>query len=186
MKLLRQIGERPACALSLILTGFAGALIIAAVTGSGRLSAQSKPSATPAKPQPLPFSHKLHTQFLRECSDCHKISEDGWAMEYPPEEKCMTCHATIKTDSEFIKKLAGYAARKEPVPWVQVYEVPDYVYFSHRTHVTKAKLDCESCHGPVRERDVIVKEKPTSMRACIDCHKLKGASTGCRTCHDTV
>ena len=40
--------------------------------------------------------------------------------------------------------------------------------------------------GPVREREAIVKEKPTSMQACIDCHKAKGAATGCRTCHDTV
>ena len=98
----------------------------------------------------------------------------------------MTCHATIKTDSPAIKKLADFAAQKKPVPWVQVYQVPDYVYFSHRTHVVKAKMDCANCHGPVRERDVIVKERPTSMPACINCHKEKGAPIGCRTCHDTI
>jgi hypothetical protein len=98
----------------------------------------------------------------------------------------MTCHATIKADSPAIKKLAEYVAQKKPLPWVQIYEVPDYVYFSHRTHVNKAKLDCEACHGPVREREVLTKEKPTSMAACINCHKEKGAPTGCRTCHDTI
>ena len=96
-------------------------------------------------------------------------------MHYPPEEKCMICHATIMTDSPAIKKLAEYAAQKKPVPWVPIYVVPDYVYFSHRTHINKAKLDCEACHGPVRERDVFTKEKPTSMAACISCHKEKGA-----------
>jgi len=52
--------------------------------------------------------------------------------------------------------------------------------------VTKAKLDCETCHGPVRQREVITREKATSMAACIRCHKDKGAPTGCRTCHDTI
>jgi hypothetical protein len=162
-------------------------LVLAALTGSGVLRAQDKTFQPQSpKPQPLPFSHKLHTQFLRECQDCHQISSDGWTMTYPPEEKCMTCHATIKADSPAIKKLAEYAAQKKPVPWVHIYEVPDYVYFSHRTHVRKAKLDCENCHGPVRERDVLTKEKSTSMAACISCHKEKGAPTGCRTCHDSI
>jgi len=163
------------------------ALALVALTWGGVLRAQDKPPAPPAaKPQPLPFSHKLHTQFVQECQDCHPISSDGWTMNYPPEDKCMTCHATIKTDSPAIKKLAEYAAQEKPVPWVRIYAVPDYVYFSHRTHVKKAKLDCEACHGPVREREVLSKEKPTSMAACISCHKEKGAGTGCRTCHDTI
>jgi hypothetical protein len=107
-------------------------------------------------------------------------------MSYPKEEKCMVCHATIKMESPNIKKLAAYASQKKPVPWVPVYRVPDYVYFSHRTHIKKAKLDCELCHGPVREREVLTKEKDTSMQACISCHKEKGAPVDCRTCHDTI
>jgi len=163
------------------------ALGLVVFSGSGALRAQDKtPPPHAVKSQPLPFSHKLHTQFLKECQDCHRISSDGWTMSFPLEEKCMTCHATIKADSPSIKMLAESAAQKKPVPWVQIYEVPDYVYFSHRTHVNKAKLDCEACHGTVRERDVLTKEKPTSMAACINCHKEKGAPTGCRTCHDTI
>jgi hypothetical protein len=169
------------------------AIVLVAITGAGALRAQfyalprvpNPASRTPIL-QPLPFSHKMHTQFLHECKDCHQISADGWTMHYPPEEKCMICHATIMTDSPAIKKLSEYAAQKKPVPWAQVYAVPDYVYFSHRTHINKAKLDCEACHGAVRERDVLTKEKPTSMAACINCHKGKGAETGCRTCHDTI
>jgi hypothetical protein len=175
------------------LTNFQGlrasviALTVLALTWGGVLRAQDKPSAPPAaKTQPLPFSHKLHTQFVQECQDCHQVSSDGWTMCYPSEEKCMACHTTIKADSPAIEKLADYAAQKKPVPWVRIYQVPDYVYFSHRTHVKKAKLDCETCHGPVREREALSKEKPTSMAACISCHKEKGAGTGCRTCHDTI
>jgi len=167
---------------------FAGALILTfvALVNSSMLLGEDTTPPPAAKPQPLPFSHKLHTQFFKECQDCHEISSDGWTMSYPPEEKCMTCHATVAADRPAINKLAEYAAQKKPVPWVPIYRVPDFVYFSHRKHVQKAKLDCENCHGPVRERDVIVREKPISMAACISCHKEKGASTNCRTCHDAI
>ena len=147
---------------------------------------RAEDKSPPAKPQPLPFSHKLHTQFFPECLDCHQLASDGWTMSYPEEEKCMVCHATIRAESPAIKKLAEYSAQKKPVPWVQVYHVPDYVYFSHRTHLKKAKLECETCHGQVRKRDVLTKEKPTSMQACMSCHKEKGASVNCRTCHNSV
>jgi hypothetical protein len=38
----------------------------------------------------------------------------------------------------------------------------------------------------VREREVVIREKPISMAACIACHKEKSAPTGCRTCHDSI
>ena len=170
----------------------AAVFILTALMSGIVLRAQDKAMASPRsqaqalRPQPLPFSHKLHTQFLQACQDCHQVSSEGWTMNYPPEEKCMSCHATIKTDSPAIKKLAQYAAQKKPVPWVQIYSVPDYVYFSHQRHVTRAKLDCEGCHGPVREREVLTREKSIAMAACINCHKEKGASIDCRTCHDTI
>ena len=156
---------------------------------SSTLRAQDKPAAAAqqaTKPQPVPFSHKVHTQFFPDCLDCHQLASDGWTMSYPDTEKCMTCHATVKTDSPAIKQLAEYQARKKPLPWVKIYQVPDFVFFSHRTHLKKAKLDCETCHGPVRERDVLTKEKPTSMQACITCHKEKGAPANCRTCHNSI
>jgi Cytochrome c7 and related cytochrome c len=162
------------------------ALSLLVLTWSSAFCAENRAPAPATKPQPLPFSHRVHTQFFPECLDCHQLASDGWTMGYPKEEKCMVCHATIKAESPAIKKLAAYVALKRPVPWIQVYKVPDYVYFSHRTHFKKGKLDCEICHGPVRERDVLTKEKPTSMQACISCHKEKGAPTGCRTCHDTI
>jgi len=105
-------------------------------------------------------------------------------MSYPPEEKCMQCHAVIKTQSPAVKKLNEYYAAKKAVPWVRVYAVPDYVYFSHKIHIQRAKIGCEVCHGPVGERDALVQEKPTSMQSCIDCHKEKGAAVNCRACHD--
>jgi len=137
------------------------------------------------KAQPIPFSHKLHTQFVKDCLFCHELAEPRRSIGYPSEAKCMECHTTIKSDSPVIKKLAEYQKGKKAVPWVRVYQVPDFVYFSHKVHVKKAKLGCEPCHGAVTERDVITKEKPTIMAACIDCHKDRGAPVRCDTCHNS-
>jgi hypothetical protein len=164
----------------------AACLLLVAATWIENTAINAQDKRLAAKPQPLPFSHKVHTQFIPSCQDCHQIASDGWTMTFPPEEKCITCHAAVKADSPAIKKLAEYAAKKKPVPWVPVYVLADYVYFSHRTHVNRAKLQCEACHGPVQERDVLTREKPNTMATCISCHKENGAPTGCRTCHDTI
>ena len=112
------------------------------------------------------------------------MPEPGDRATFPSTTKCMACHVTIKKDSPAIQKLAGYHKNGEEIPWKRVYRVPDYVSFSHKVHVINAKASCETCHGPVRERDLIVKEKDISMAACSDCHKTAGASTECNFCHD--
>ena len=96
----------------------------------------------------------------------------------------MQCHSSIKAESPAIKRLAEYNQQKKPVPWVRIYDVPDYVFFSHRVHFKRAKIDCQVCHGPVAEREVITKEKPTSMQSCMDCHKQQHAPINCHACHE--
>jgi hypothetical protein len=138
----------------------------------------------PAPPQPIPFSHKKHVALGVKCLDCHPIRQPGFAAGFPKEATCMGCHLTMKTDSPSIQKLAEFNKAKKPVPWVKVYRVPDYVWFSHEVHHREAKLECAECHGPVAQRDVIAKEKSTSMNACMDCHRQKNASNECDVCHD--
>ena len=46
------------------------------------------------------------------------------------------------------------------------------------------RVKCEACHGPVRERDVMRKEKDISMAACMDCHRARQASIACNYCHE--
>jgi Cytochrome c7 and related cytochrome c len=82
-----------------------------------------------------------------------------------------------------IKKLAEFAKSKTPIPWARVYAVPDYVYFSHALHVQEARVECETCHGPIAAREAVFKEKPINMSSCIDCHARHDASKGCDTCH---
>jgi hypothetical protein len=134
--------------------------------------------------QPIPFSHKQHTAVGIKCLDCHTIKKPGFAAGYPSEAICMGCHVSIKKDSPSIQKLAEFNKTKKPVPWTKVYRVPDYVWFSHDLHHREAKIECAECHGPVAQRDVIVKEKPTSMNACMDCHAKHNASNECDVCHD--
>jgi hypothetical protein len=134
--------------------------------------------------QPIPFSHRAHTAAGVKCLDCHAIRKPGFAAGLPKEETCMACHSTIKTDSQSVQKLANYFKDKKPVPWVRVYRVPDYVWFSHESHKV-AQIACETCHGPVAERDVLTKEKPTSMASCMECHAARKAPNECNFCHET-
>ncbi|HEX6545556.1 MAG TPA: cytochrome c3 family protein [Bryobacteraceae bacterium] len=133
--------------------------------------------------QPIPFSHKTHSEQHLKCADCHSLPDPGEVMTFPSATKCMYCHRTIKTDSPGIKTLQAYAERKRPIPWVRVYEIPSYVYFSHKTHID-AGTDCAVCHGPVKERDTLSAEVPLHMQDCMNCHRAHKAPVDCGTCHE--
>jgi len=135
--------------------------------------------------QPIPFNHKMHVAQGIKCIDCHAIREPGFLAGIPKEPVCMGCHTTVRKDSPPIQKLREFAKSKTPLPWVRIYSVPEFVWFSHATHVREAKLECESCHGPVSTREVLFKEKAVNMAACMACHAKLHASNGCDTCHST-
>ena len=139
----------------------------------------------PPPEQPIPYSHKLHVGKLGlKCAECHQGDRDGFMMEFPTEGKCMSCHTAIKTESPHIQELTKLAAAGRSVPWVRIYRVPDYVWFAHESHTTDAGISCETCHGPVAEREQLFKEKATNMVACMDCHTEYKAPNDCDFCHD--
>lgn len=138
----------------------------------------------PAPAQPIPFSHRKHVSQGLKCLDCHPIPEPGDFAEIVSTEKCMLCHSSIKTDSPAIQKLTEFHKQGERVPWEPVYLIADYVYFSHKEHLSRAGADCADCHGPVGEREVLAKERDISMAACMDCHRAKSASLECNYCHE--
>lgn len=133
--------------------------------------------------QPVPYSHKTHLAMGLKCGSCHKNADPGDLMGLPAESVCMGCHQTVKTASPHIRKLAAAAKDKQPIAWVRVYHLPAFVYFSHRRH-TQAGATCETCHGPVRERDVITKEVVHNMRSCMACHEKAKANNECTACHE--
>ena len=149
---------------------------------------QQVPASRPFVPgppiaQPLPYSHRKHLGFGLKCAQCHKNADPGESMGLPSTAVCMGCHQTIAADREPIRALTRYHAEKRPIPWVRVYQIPSYVFFSHREHL-KAGATCENCHGKVAERAVLFREKDLSMGACMECHRQHQVSIDCQFCHE--
>jgi hypothetical protein len=94
----------------------------------------------------------------------------------------MGCHKVVATDKEPIKWLTEKYNKNEPIEWVKVHDLPEYAHFSHKPHV-KAGVECQSCHGNVQNMAVVEQVAPLQMGWCIGCHKEKGASIDCITCH---
>jgi len=153
--------------------------------------------------QPIPFSHKIHAGTNKiPCMYCHIYAEKSRHAGVPNVKRCMGCHSIIKTDSPLIQKLASYWEKKEPIPWVKVYNLPDHVYFPHKRHV-KAGVPCQRCHGDVANMDRISRQtvligipyvsvSPLKMGWCLDCHTNEAQTyigtpvkngADCWTCH---
>ncbi len=140
------------------------------------------PASAPV--QPIPYSHALHAGKLQlKCAMCHENKDPGEIMGLPVAAKCMNCHRAVKTDAEPIQKLRSFFESKREVPWVPVYQIPSYVFFSHRQH-TEAGNTCQECHGSVTTSEVIKRETDISMGGCMTCHREKKAALGCTSCHE--
>ena len=128
--------------------------------------------------QPIAFPHAKHQGVA--CTVCHRGAATAAHAGIPNAALCAKCHSTIPGRAE-----ASAAQRDQPIAWVQVTHVPDHVMFSHRRHVTIAKLDCESCHGRMRERTTPLGVAPVrlEMKTCLSCHRREGASEDCAACH---
>jgi c(7)-type cytochrome triheme protein len=94
----------------------------------------------------------------------------------------MNCHNVVRTDRPAVQELTKLYETNQPIQWVRVHRVPDYVYFSHRWHVAKG-IACQTCHGPVETMDVVRQAENLKMGWCISCHRQNQASQECNTCH---
>jgi len=155
--------------------------LAAALAGiAGMVAAQEENGPT----QPLPFSHKVHAGGMKlPCKMCHPNPDPGESMTIAKPALCMRCHSTIKADSPAIQKLAEADKGGHPIPWIRVYEIPGWVFFSHRTHLDKGAT-CQDCHGAVAERDRLYRERDLSMGGCMDCHRARKVSVDCGFCHE--
>ena len=66
-----------------------------------------------------------------------------------------------------------YAAieNDQPIEWVRVHNLPDLAYFNHAQHVAVGKLECQTCHGPIEEMEVVRQHSLLTMGWCINCHR---------------
>ncbi len=134
--------------------------------------------------QPIKFSHKLHAGDNKiDCKYCHSGVEDSRHANIPSLNVCMNCHKYVKEGPVYgdqeIKKIyaaldwdgTNYGTKQKPVQWIRVHNLPDLAYFNHAQHVNVAKLECQTCHGPVQEMDEVKQASPLTMGWCIDCHR---------------
>jgi len=126
--------------------------------------------------QPIKFSHKVHVkQNDIKCIFCHNSPEFSKVSGIPSLNACMICHKKVNSGTNSgkfeINKLKKAYKEKTPIKWVRVHSLPDHVFFSHAQHVTIAKQDCKTCHGDVKEMDLVTQVSPLSMGWCINCHK---------------
>ncbi|MEP6508558.1 MAG: cytochrome c3 family protein, partial [Gemmatimonadales bacterium] len=110
-----------------------GFLTIAAAAAmlSAYAGASSSEGNGPA--QPVAFPHTLHAggNMKINCVYCHFSATKSPDPGLPAVGTCMGCHTVVATDRPEVKKLAGFWDRKQPVPWVRIHKLPEYVHFPH-------------------------------------------------------
>ena len=136
----------------------------------------------PARPaaQPIAFSH-AHHQAL-SCAGCHRGVEIAARATLPGPGVCTKCHATPPRG---LDPTEWHAFESGVARWTRVTHVPDHVMFSHRRHVSLAKLDCQSCHADIGRRTQPPGRTPIrlDMATCRACHSRERASEDCAACH---
>ena len=124
-----------------------------------------------APKQPVEYSHRLHAGELgMDCRYCHSTVERSGFAAVPPTQTCMNCHSKIRTESTKLLPVRESWATDQPIPWVKIHNLPDYVYFDHSAHLA-AGVGCSSCHGRVDQMVKVQQVAPLSMSWCLECHR---------------
>ena len=147
--------------------------------------------------QPIHYSHRIHAGDNGiDCKYCHSAARVSKHSNIPSLNVCMNCHInisevapeTLAEGNEYgvdynaeIQKLYDavgwdkssqkYTGKTEPVKWVRIHNLPDFVYFNHSQHVTVAGVECQKCHGPVEEMEIMKQHSPLTMGWCVNCHR---------------
>jgi hypothetical protein len=140
-----------------------------------------------APEQPINFSHIVHVQQNKmECQYCHWNVSKGSYAALPDVDTCMGCHKIVggrdEASTAEIQKLRDIYAKGQPIEWLKVHVMPDHYKFNHKRHV-KGGVACHECHGQVPEMAKVERVSSMKMGWCLDCHRMRGASIDCATCH---
>ncbi len=136
-----------------------------------------------------------------DCKYCHSSARVSKTSGIPSLNICMNCHKSIGEvagaeakdnssvnadydkafyDKEIQKLYAAtgwdeatqsYTGDTKPVEWVRIHNLPDFAYFNHSQHVSVAGVECQKCHGPVEEMEIMEQHAPLTMGWCINCHR---------------
>jgi len=145
--------------------------------------------------QPINYSHALHAGELEiDCKYCHSTVEISKSASIPSLNTCMNCHKGVQLTDKYngeispeIKKIYAaldydptrdpgkeYGPNRKAIKWVRIHNLPDHAYFNHSQHVKVAGLQCQECHGPIQDMEVVEQYSSLQMGWCIDCHRTKG------------
>ncbi len=147
--------------------------------------------------QPIAFSHAIHSgEYQIDCKYCHTGTTKSKSAWIPSVNICMNCHKGIPArheDPEYVADptyvspeiqkiydaigwdpvdasyIEGY--EEKAIEWVRIHNLPDHAYFNHSQHVVVGGLECQTCHGPVEEMEVVYQYSDLGMGWCINCHR---------------
>lgn len=118
---------------------------------------------------------------LNVCMNCHKSIYEYKGNPEGPSKEDLANGYTNEFYTNEIKKLykavgwdeenQKYTGETQPVEWVRVHNLPDFAYFNHSQHVSVAGVECQTCHGPVEEMEVMYQYSPLTMGWCVNCHR---------------
>ncbi len=133
--------------------------------------------------QPVPFSHKTHVAGNGiDCRFCHIYATRSASAGIPSVAKCMSCHRVVAAGNPSVKLVARAADEKRAIAWNRVAKLPDHVYFPHHKMVN-AGVPCLFCHPGVDQAVETVQKRAFTMGWCMACHRQRGVSIDCWTCH---
>ena len=147
--------------------------------------------------QPIHYSHRIHAGDNGiDCKYCHSSARVSKHSGIPSLNICMNCHKSIaevapetlaegkdygvdyNAEIQKLYKAVGwsqaeqsYTGESQPVKWIRIHNLPDFAYFNHSQHVMVGGIECQTCHGPVQEMEVMYQFSPLTMGWCINCHR---------------
>ena len=162
-----------------------GAFALVMATG-GFVAGRASFDPNEAIVQPIAFNHQKHVKDAgMECSACHEYFAEHQHSGLPDLELCAGCHQQPLTNSPEEARLLELLAGPSRPAFRKLFTLPDHAYYSHRRHVTIAKLPCDTCHGAIADTT-----RPPSrplvhinMATCTGCHIRQSVQTDCAACH---
>lgn len=150
----------------------------------------------------IKFSHQYHIkQIGAECKECHRNAEASQSsadMLLPAMAVCYDCHDHQATKCDYCHTTS------DTTRYVAFEKTERETIFSHKYHLTEAKLKCADCHEGLDAVDYAAQGLKTmpAMQKCATCHRLETslqsepardttkmamatttAATACEACH---
>jgi len=133
---------------------------------------------------------------LNVCMNCHKSIYEYQGNPEGPSPEDLANGYTNEFYTGEIKKLykavgwdeenQQYTGDSRPVEWVRVHNLPDFAYFNHSQHVTVAGIECQTCHGPVEEMEIVEQFSPLTMGWCVNCHRETSINVADNAYYDKI